>query len=98
MADGGGLENRYGVTPIVGSNPTPSARDLRFRGPWTVERVTGIEPAWPAWKVLALPGAAFAAGRVAAAHRRSRPYGRERRLAPGVGQPAGDEQGGCADR
>ncbi len=25
MADGGGLENRYGVTPIVGSNPTPSA-------------------------------------------------------------------------
>ncbi len=26
MADGGGLENRYGVTPIVGSNPTPSAR------------------------------------------------------------------------
>jgi hypothetical protein len=26
VADGGGLENRYGVTPIVGSNPTPSAR------------------------------------------------------------------------
>ena len=26
MADGGGLENRYGVTPIVGSNPTPSAK------------------------------------------------------------------------
>jgi hypothetical protein len=25
VADGGGLENRYGVTPIVGSNPTPSA-------------------------------------------------------------------------
>ncbi|MCU1607086.1 MAG: hypothetical protein JWP46_3551, partial [Modestobacter sp.] len=25
MADGGGLENRYGVKPIVGSNPTPSA-------------------------------------------------------------------------
>ncbi len=25
MADGGGLENRYGVIPIVGSNPTPSA-------------------------------------------------------------------------
>ncbi len=23
------LENRYGVTPIVGSNPTPSAPDLR---------------------------------------------------------------------
>ncbi len=31
MADGGGLENRYGVTPIVGSNPTPSAHDVRFR-------------------------------------------------------------------
>jgi hypothetical protein len=30
VADGGGLENRYGVTPIVGSNPTPSASDLRF--------------------------------------------------------------------
>ncbi len=28
MADGGGLENRYGVTPIVGSNPTPSARQV----------------------------------------------------------------------
>jgi hypothetical protein len=26
VADGGGLENRYGVTPIVGSNPTPSAQ------------------------------------------------------------------------
>src|SRR4051794_41811357 len=25
VADGGGLENRYGVKPIVGSNPTPSA-------------------------------------------------------------------------
>src|SRR4051812_6390970 len=30
VADGGGLENRYGITPIVGSNPTPSASDLRF--------------------------------------------------------------------
>ena len=29
MAYGGGLENRYGVTPIVGSNPTPSAADQR---------------------------------------------------------------------
>ena len=28
MADGGGLENRYGVKPIVGSNPTPSARPV----------------------------------------------------------------------
>jgi hypothetical protein len=42
VADGGGLENRYGVTPIVGSNPTPSARltctfvDLeRLRAPAT---------------------------------------------------------------
>ena len=26
MADGGGLENRYGVKPIEGSNPSPSAR------------------------------------------------------------------------
>ena len=26
--DGGGLENRYTVTGIVGSNPTPSARQL----------------------------------------------------------------------
>jgi hypothetical protein len=25
VADGGGLENRYGVTPIKGSNPLPSA-------------------------------------------------------------------------
>jgi hypothetical protein len=25
VAECGGLENRYGVTPIVGSNPTPSA-------------------------------------------------------------------------
>ena len=30
MADGGGLENRYGVTPIVGSNPTPSALTSTF--------------------------------------------------------------------
>ena len=30
MADGGGLENRYGVTPIVGSNPTPSALSSGF--------------------------------------------------------------------
>ena len=30
MADGGGLENRYGVTPIVGSNPTPSAQRSTF--------------------------------------------------------------------
>jgi hypothetical protein len=29
VADGGGLENRYGVTPIVGSNPTPSALSCR---------------------------------------------------------------------
>ena len=29
MADGGGLENRYGVKPIVGSNPTPSALSSR---------------------------------------------------------------------
>jgi hypothetical protein len=26
VADGGGLENRYGVTPIKGSNPLPSAK------------------------------------------------------------------------
>lgn len=26
MAECDGLENRYGVKPIVGSNPTPSAR------------------------------------------------------------------------
>jgi hypothetical protein len=31
VADGGGLENRYGVTPIVGSNPTPSAPRDRLR-------------------------------------------------------------------
>jgi hypothetical protein len=31
VADGGGLENRYGVTPIVGSNPTPSALTCGFR-------------------------------------------------------------------
>ena len=31
MADGGGLENRYGVKPIVGSNPTPSALPGRER-------------------------------------------------------------------
>ena len=30
MADGGGLENRYGVKPIVGSNPTPSALSSCF--------------------------------------------------------------------
>lgn len=30
MADGGGLENRYGVKPIVGSNPTPSATEFRI--------------------------------------------------------------------
>jgi hypothetical protein len=30
VADGGGLENRYGVTPIVGSNPTPSALTSTF--------------------------------------------------------------------
>src|SRR5262249_23679629 len=29
VADGGGLENRFGFTPDVGSNPTPSAKDLR---------------------------------------------------------------------
>src|SRR3954451_13373873 len=37
-ADGGGLENRYGVTPIVGSNPTPSATGLRSRRPGTTRR------------------------------------------------------------
>ncbi len=31
VADGGGLENRYGVMPIVGSNPTPSALTCGFR-------------------------------------------------------------------
>src|SRR5215203_1655596 len=30
VADGGGLENRYGVKPIVGSNPTPSAPTSGF--------------------------------------------------------------------
>src|SRR3954447_13292990 len=30
VADGGGLENRYGVKPIVGSNPTPSALSSNF--------------------------------------------------------------------
>ncbi len=31
VADGGGLENRYGVKPIVGSNPTPSAPSSGLR-------------------------------------------------------------------
>ncbi len=29
MADGGGLENRFGGDPDVGSNPTPSALEQR---------------------------------------------------------------------
>ena len=43
MADGGGLENRYGVTPIVGSNPTPSAQLKRHRhaAPHRCPGVTG---------------------------------------------------------
>src|SRR5919199_4320916 len=38
VADGGGLENRYGVTPIVGSNPTPSALSSGFALPEEVRR------------------------------------------------------------
>ena len=30
MAEGGGLENRYTLTRIVGSNPTPSAPEVRI--------------------------------------------------------------------
>jgi hypothetical protein len=30
--EGTGLENRQGLTPLVGSNPTPSAISLRFQG------------------------------------------------------------------
>jgi hypothetical protein len=38
VADGGGLENRYGVTPIVGSNPTPSALSSGFALPGELRR------------------------------------------------------------
>jgi hypothetical protein len=38
VADGGGLENRYGVTPIVGSNPTPSALTSGFVLPEELRR------------------------------------------------------------
>ena len=34
MADGGGLENRYGGNLIVGSNPTPSAFWILGRNPY----------------------------------------------------------------
>src|SRR4051794_21362949 len=34
VADGGGLENRYGVKPIVGSNPTPSALTFTVTSPF----------------------------------------------------------------
>jgi hypothetical protein len=44
VADGGGLENRYGVTPIKGSNPLPSAQ------------VCGRSPS-VLWGVLARPPA-----------------------------------------
>jgi hypothetical protein len=39
VADGGGLENRYGVTPIKGSNPLPSAKNA-FRPAQTLNRVS----------------------------------------------------------
>jgi hypothetical protein len=32
VADGGGLENRFGSNPNVGSNPTPSALRLIYAG------------------------------------------------------------------
>jgi dihydropteroate synthase len=73
VAECGGLENRYGVTPIVGSNPTPSApaplakagRTLTWgwqHGPVT-ETVLPIDLATPA--PLVLRGRRFDAGRPA---------------------------------
>jgi hypothetical protein len=38
VAECGGLENRYGVTPIVGSNPTPSALTSSFVLPGELRR------------------------------------------------------------
>ena len=34
---------------------SPCRRQMRKSGALVVERVTGIEPAWPAWKAGALP-------------------------------------------
>src|SRR3954464_6158575 len=42
VADGGGLENRYGVTPIVGSNPTPSAHVGRAAPHWTASQPIAV--------------------------------------------------------
>jgi hypothetical protein len=50
VADGGGLENRYGVTPIVGSNPTPSARSLGDRLP-RIRHEMRLQNRLPCWSV-----------------------------------------------
>ena len=45
----------HSVEPILGSIPVARELNLRALHEAIYERVTGIEPAWPAWKAGALP-------------------------------------------
>src|SRR5262245_46986046 len=42
VADGGGLENRFGFTPDVGSNPTPSATPTTKRRSTSRSTAAGV--------------------------------------------------------